>query len=146
MTWISCSLPKMARIYCRIGTRRSRPVRLISGTRTIPMSHFVKVLGWAALMTAVGIGILFSTAARSDDKPVEGSKELLNELRPYPHKIVYETNRDGNWELYLVNADGSNPVNLTRTPDVNELYPKPSPDGTRICFVADEGKGKDKVR
>src|ERR1700722_709609 len=62
------------------------------------------------------------------------------------HKLVYETNRDGNWELYVCNADGSHPVNLTRTPDVGELYPKPSPDGTKICFVADEGKGADKIR
>jgi Tol biopolymer transport system component len=29
---------------------------------------------------------------------------------------------------------------------VDELYPKPSPDGTKICFVTDEGQGDDKVR
>ena len=29
---------------------------------------------------------------------------------------------------------------------MDELYPKPSPDGTKICFVADVGKGDDKVR
>jgi hypothetical protein len=83
---------------------------------------------------------------RSDETPAEGSKDLLAALRTYPHKIVYETNRDGNWELYLCNADGSKPVNLTRTPDVDELYPKPSPEGTKICFVADEGKGNAKTR
>jgi Tol biopolymer transport system component len=57
-------------------------------------------------------------------------------------KIVFETYRetDGkeNWELYLMNADGSDPVNLTNTPDVDEMYPHASPDGTRICFVVDE--------
>ena len=47
---------------------------------------------------------------------------------------------------YLCNADGSNPVNLTKTKDVDEVYPKPSPDGTKICFVADEGKGDARVR
>jgi Tol biopolymer transport system component len=97
-------------------------------------------------MAVVAIGLDFIAEARSDDKPAAESKELLVDLKSYPHKIVYESNRDGNFDLYLVNADGSNPVNLTRTPDVDELYPKPSPDGTRICFVADEGKGKDKVR
>jgi len=84
--------------------------------------------------------------ARSDDASPGPSKELLAELQHYPHKIVYESNRDGNWELYLCNADGSNPVNLTRTPDVDELYPKPSPDGTKICFVADEGTGAARIR
>src|ERR1700756_5681401 len=81
-------------------------------------------------------------SALADDQ----SKDLLSELRAYPHKIVYETNRDGNWELYLMNADGSHPVNLTQPPDVDELYPKPSPDGSKICFVADEGKGDARVR
>ena len=46
----------------------------------------------------------------------------------------------------MVDADGSNPVNLTRTPDLNELYPHVSPDGAKICFVADEGKGESTIR
>jgi Tol biopolymer transport system component len=97
------------------------------------------------LITAIAIlGIV--GLAHSDDKPREGSADLLAELKSYKHKIVYETNRDGNWELYLCNADGSNPVNLTKTPDVDELYPKPSPDGTRICFGADEGTGAARIR
>jgi len=84
--------------------------------------------------------------ARADDPPAEQSKDLLAELKSYRHKIVYESNRDGNFELFLCNADGSNPVNLTNTKDIDELYPKPSPDGTKICFVADEGKGDAKIR
>ena len=71
-------------------------------------------------------------------------------LEEIPFKIVYETYRktDGkyNRELYLMNADGSNPVNLTNTPDVDEMYPHASGDGTKICFVADEGTGRTKVR
>jgi Tol biopolymer transport system component len=71
-------------------------------------------------------------------------------LKQIPFKIVYETLRTTqgkeNWELYLVNADGSNPVNLTNTPDVDEMYAHASPDGTKVCFVADEGSGRDKVR
>jgi len=71
-------------------------------------------------------------------------------LKEIPFKIVYETYRktDGreNWELYLMNADGSNAVNLTNTPDVDEMYPHASPDGTKICFVADELVETEKVR
>jgi TolB protein len=83
---------------------------------------------------------------RSDDKSAETSADLLAEMKSYPHKIVHESNRDGNWELYLVNADGSNPVNITNTRDLDELYPKPSPDGSKICFVADTGKGDARLR
>ncbi|HEV3029585.1 MAG TPA: hypothetical protein VG457_18550, partial [Planctomycetota bacterium] len=78
--------------------------------------------------------------------PQGSSEELLKELKSVRHKIVMESNRDGNWDLWVINADGSNPVNLTKTPDVDELYPKVSPDGTKICFCADEGKGEAKVR
>lgn len=76
-------------------------------------------------------------------------KSELN-LKAIPFKIIYETFRetDGkeNWELYLINADGSNATNLTRTPDLDEMCPHASPDGTKICFVADEGTGRNKVR
>jgi len=91
--------------------------------------------------------VLFTLSAQAaDEQPAEASKDLLNELKSYRHKIVHESFRDGNWEFYLCNADGSNPVNLTQTPDVDELYPKVSPDGSKICFQADEGKGESKVR
>jgi Tol biopolymer transport system component len=110
------------------------------------MNRFFAALGLTILVSA-GVALPgFLRAARSDEKTAEGQKELLAELKTYPHKLVYETNRDGNWELYLCNADGSGSVNVTRTPDVDELYPKPSPDGSKICFVADEGKGDTKVR
>ncbi len=110
------------------------------------MNRFLTLLGSIVFITAIVVIINFSDEARSDDKPPEGSPDLLAELKTYPHKIVYESNRNGNWELYLCNADGSNVVNLTNTKDVDELYPKPSPDGTKICFVADEGKGAAKIR
>jgi hypothetical protein len=71
-------------------------------------------------------------------------------LKAIPFKIVYETYRetDGkeNWELFLINADGSDATNLTRTKDVHELYPHASPDGKKISFVVDEGTGKAKSR
>jgi Tol biopolymer transport system component len=72
------------------------------------------------------------------------------DLKEVAFKIVYETYRETegrqNWELYLMNADGSNPINLTNTPDVDEMYPHASGDGTKICFVVDEGVGRRKVR
>jgi len=69
-------------------------------------------------------------------------------LKDVPFKIVYETRRKTggkeNWELYLINADGSKPVNLTKTADSSEMYPHASP--TKVCFVADETVGGGKVR
>jgi hypothetical protein len=71
-------------------------------------------------------------------------------LGEIPFKIVHETfrttNGKENWELVLMNADGSNAVNLTETADVDEMYPHASPDGTKICFVADEMIQGEKIR
>jgi TolB protein len=98
------------------------------------------------ILLALAATLPFLSEARAQDKTREGDQELLAELKGYQHKLVYESNRDGNWELYICNADGTNHVNITNTKDVDELYPKPSPDGTKICFCADEGKGDAKVR
>jgi Tol biopolymer transport system component len=80
------------------------------------------------------------------EQPEGATKELLAELKSCPHKILHESFRDGNWELYVARADGSEAVNLTKTPDVDELYAKVSPDGTKICFMADEGQGDARAR
>lgn len=63
-----------------------------------------------------------------------------------PFKIVHESYLDHNWDLIVMKADGSAPVNLTRTPHENELYPQVSRDGTKICFECDQGQGSNVVR
>jgi Tol biopolymer transport system component len=70
---------------------------------------------------------------------------LLAELKSYPYKIVHESFRDGHWVLIVRNADGSNPVTLTR-PGVNENYPHVSPDGKKITFESESGEGEAKRR
>ncbi|MCY2995434.1 MAG: hypothetical protein NTY19_47350 [Planctomycetota bacterium] len=72
--------------------------------------------------------------------------DLAEELKTVPYKIVYETFQKDNWELFMVDADGSHQVNLTKTPEVNELYPHVSPDGTKVVFSVDEGTGNATVR
>ena len=86
--------------------------------------------------------------AASEDESLRPGTGI--DLKSIPFKIVYESllQTDGkeNWELVMINADGSNPVNLTRTADVGEIYPHVSPDGTKICFEGEEGEGRNKVR
>lgn len=71
---------------------------------------------------------------------------LREQLKTLPFKIACESYVNNNWEIYVMNADGSNPVNLTQTPGEQELYPQVSPDGTKIAFVADRGEGRETVR
>jgi Tol biopolymer transport system component len=48
-------------------------------------------------------------------------------------KIVFSSNRDGNYEIYTMEADGSNVQRLTNNP--YDSGPKWSPDGTKIAFL-----------
>jgi len=48
-------------------------------------------------------------------------------------KIVFASYRDGNHEIYVMNADGSNQTNLTNNP-ASDDYPSWSPDGKKIAF------------
>src|SRR6185295_6833991 len=68
------------------------------------------------------------------------------QLSSLPFKIAYETYTNDNWEIFVINADGSNPVNLTKTPKEHEHYPLVSPDGSKICFTVDEGEGRETIR
>jgi Tol biopolymer transport system component len=52
---------------------------------------------------------------------------------PDSSRITFLSNRDGNFEIYVMNADGSNQTRLTNNPDLDES-PDWSPDGTRMVF------------
>ena len=54
-------------------------------------------------------------------------------------QIAFPSRRDGNFEIYVMDADGSNPQRLTDTPAVED-FPAWSPDGTQIVYTRVEGE------
>ena len=58
---------------------------------------------------------------------------------PTTPKILFTSERDGNREIYIMNPDGSEQVNLTRHPatDQDAVW---SPTGEQILFVSDRRK------
>jgi dipeptidyl aminopeptidase/acylaminoacyl peptidase len=53
-------------------------------------------------------------------------------------KIAFATERDGDFEIYVMDADGSHQTRLTNDP-AGDLHPAWSPDGTKIAFTTDRG-------
>lgn len=51
--------------------------------------------------------------------------------------FVDDENPSANLDIYLADADGSNIINLTNTPNSPESSPAWSPDGQKIAFVTD---------
>lgn len=66
------------------------------------------------------------------------TSSLIVEGNSY-QKIVFMSDRDGNWEIYMMDMDGENQRNLTNHP-ANDMYPWLSPDGSKIAFVSDRDK------
>jgi hypothetical protein len=61
------------------------------------------------------------------------AEDLAPVWSPEGTRIAFESRRDGNSEIYVMEADGSNQVNLTRH-EADDHAPAWSPDGSLIAF------------
>ena len=59
-------------------------------------------------------------------------------------RIAFASDGDGNYDLYVMDVDGSNQRRLTNTP-AEEWHPNWSPDGTRIVFQCASAEGGSNV-
>jgi Tol biopolymer transport system component len=60
------------------------------------------------------------------DGRVTHAKDEYPKWSPDGEKIAFASTRSGNWDIYLINADGSNITRLTDDPE-NDIYPSWSP-------------------
>ena len=141
--------------------------------RRYNLAHFilagVVVLGLTLLLAVVEAQIAF--VSHRDGNPeiyvmdADGGnpRRLTNNFdndwdpswSPDGNRIVFFSNRDGHpdiipgwftYEIYVMDADGGNPQNLTNSPN-DDRNPSWSPDGKRIVFVSDRDgfKNDDRV-
>ncbi len=79
--------------------------------------------------------IIIFSAISCDDLIDEG---IDNQNKKYTiTKILFASDREGNWELYTMNPDGSDQKRLLYSPSSLEQYCSWSPDGRYIVFGSD---------
>ena len=61
------------------------------------------------------------------------ARDISPTWSPDGTRIAFASERDDNWEIYLMDADGGNQTRLTNN-DAVDWMPAWSPDGTRIAF------------
>ena len=86
----------------------------------------------------VGAGALLLVALACS-----GSDSTGPSAAPPLGTIAFVSARDGNQEIYVMNADGSGVSRLTNTP-ATDIDPAWSPDGRRIAFASD-GDGTHRI-
>ena len=59
---------------------------------------------------------------------------------PDAMEIVFESDRNGDWEIFVMNADGSGRVKLADLPGSSTGFLSWSPDETKIAFQSDIGE------
>ena len=87
----------------------------------------------AAAIVIVGVAVL---AARLLVRTQVDWKDGSPAWSPDGTRIAFYSERDGNAEIYVMNADGTGVTRLTRTP-ADEGYPAWAPDGRTISFDSD---------
>jgi serine/threonine protein kinase len=91
--------------------------------------------GWGR----TGNGLRLSTTNLTNIQSVtDNDDDTAPALSPNGTQVAFMSRRDGNWEIYLVNADGSNLLRLTDDPAQDGL-PTWSADGRVIAFVSSRG-------
>ena len=117
-------------LLSRLAGRKRKPK---PGARPTAACRRVQPWPWALAglaVVAILVGLLLALSRGGGGGPTSAS--------PVTGRIAFASSRDGNREIYLMNADGSGLARLTDN-RAGDGRPSWSPDGKRIAFHSDRG-------
>jgi Tol biopolymer transport system component len=114
-------------------TDRSFPA---GGGRWSPDGSKIALMAMAPGTTTIDIFVLDLASGEMINLTQSPSSDRFPRWSPDGSKIAFVSDRDGNPEIYMMNADGSNLINLTNSPTVESIQGDFawSPDGSQILF------------
>lgn len=121
------------------GTPPGRPdIHRVGGSCSVRRQRLLAAVGVVVVLVVVG-----AFALRISPWSSEPIKAPLNhDVAPESARIAFTSHRDGDGEIYVMNADGSDIQQLTHN-DYEDYGPAWSPDGNRIGFISDRDSDRD---
>lgn len=101
---------------------------------TVGAGNTIVFRGWGSTGSGIRRAPAPEVLASAFQPITEFDNDTAPALSPDGQRIAFMSRQAGNWEIYVVNADGSNPQRLTDSPTDDGL-PTWSPDGRLIAFV-----------
>ena len=83
---------------------------------------------------------IYRANADGSGTPTRLTTNSFNDVHPTwpPGRFYFQSDRDGNDEIYLTNADGTSPIRITSN-TAFDLDPAASTDGARVVWVSNRG-------